>query len=73
MTKQLLEKLQKTRTKMVGKLPVVILPLENFERMKEDLEMFSSKTLARDIEKARKEVRHGKGITLAEVKRLLKL
>lgn len=34
-----------------------ILPLEGYERMKEDLEMFQSKKLVRDIEKARKEKR----------------
>ena len=34
---------------------IAILPLEKYEKMKEDLEMFQSKTLAKDIEKARKE------------------
>ena len=39
----------------IGKLPVVILPLADYERMKEDLEILQSKKLAKDIEKARKE------------------
>ncbi|MEK9183551.1 MAG: hypothetical protein AAB890_00570 [Patescibacteria group bacterium] len=34
---------------------VVILPLEEYERIKEDLEMLQSKKLAKEIEKARKE------------------
>lgn len=34
---------------------VVILPLEEYERIKEDLEMLQSKNLAKEIEKARKE------------------
>jgi len=57
----------------IGKLPVVILPLEDYERMAEDLEMLSSKTLPRKIEKARQEVRKGKIMSLAEVKKKLKL
>lgn len=57
----------------IGKLPVVILPLEDYERMAEDLEMLSSKTLPRRIEKAREEVRKGLVMTLAEVKRKLRL
>jgi len=36
---------------------VVILPLEEYERIKEDLEMLQSKRLAKEIEKARKEKR----------------
>ena len=58
---------------VLGKLPVVILPLEDYQRMAEDLEMFSSKTLPRRIEKARKEVRTGRVLTLAEVKKKLRL
>lgn len=34
---------------------IAILPLEEYERMKEDLEMMQSKRLAKDIERARKE------------------
>mgnify|MGYP001616425642 FL=1 len=34
---------------------VVILPLEEYERIKEDLEMLQSKRLAKEIEKTRKE------------------
>ena len=36
---------------------IAILPLEEYEKMKEDLEMLCSKKLAKDIEKARKEKR----------------
>ena len=57
----------------IGKLPVVILPLEDYERMAEDLEMLSSKTLPGKIEKARQEARKGQVMTLADVKRKLRL
>ena len=57
----------------IGKLPVVILPLEDYERMREDLEMLQSRTLPRKIRKAREEVRKGRVVTLAEVKKKLNL
>lgn len=50
-----------------GKLPVVILPLAQYERMKEDLEMLQSKRLERQIRKARTEVKKGKVVSLQEV------
>ena len=52
---------------------VVILPLEEYEKLKEDLEMLSSKKLAKKIEKAREEVKKGKLIALEEVERRLNL
>ena len=57
----------------IGKLPVVILPLEDYERMVEDLEMFRSRALPREIRQAREEVKQGRVLTLAEVKQKLKL
>jgi PHD/YefM family antitoxin component YafN of YafNO toxin-antitoxin module len=64
---------KKTRHASVGELPVVILPLEDYERMREDLEMLSSQRLPREIETARQEARKGQVMTLAEVKRKLRL
>ena len=52
---------------------VVVLPLEEYEEIKEELEMLQSKKLAKDIEKARKEIKKGKIISLEEVERKLKL
>lgn len=52
---------------------VVVLPLKEYERMKEDFEMFQSKKLAEEIERARKEVKQGKVITLEEVEQKLNL
>jgi PHD/YefM family antitoxin component YafN of YafNO toxin-antitoxin module len=57
----------------IGKLPVVILPLEDYEKIKEELEMFNSKALPGKIKKAREEIRNGKGLTMEEVKKQLKL
>ena len=57
----------------IGRLPVVILPLEDYERMREDIEMLSSKSLPRNIERARQDARKGRVMTLAEVKKKLGL
>jgi PHD/YefM family antitoxin component YafN of YafNO toxin-antitoxin module len=59
---------------------IVILPLaeyermkENLEMMKEDLEMLRSKKLAKEIKKAREEAKKGKVISLEEVEKRLNL
>jgi len=69
----LLSKLDKVVSQKIGKLPVVVLPLEDFENMKENLEMYQSKTFRKDIVKARMEVKKGKILTFEEVKGKLKL
>jgi PHD/YefM family antitoxin component YafN of YafNO toxin-antitoxin module len=59
---------------------VVILPLAEYERMKEileklkeDLEMLKSKKLAKEIERAREETKKGKLLSLEEVEKKLKI
>ena len=52
---------------------VAILPLEEYERIKEDLEVLQSKRLAKEIEKARKEAKSGNVIRLEELERKLNL
>lgn len=52
---------------------IVILPLEEYERFKEDLEMLYSKRLAKEIAKAKKEAKSGKVISLEEVEKKLDL
>ena len=52
---------------------IAILPLEEYDRIKEDLEMLQSKRLAKEIEKARKKVKKGEVITLEELERKLNL
>jgi len=52
---------------------IAILPLEEYERLKEDLEMLQSKRLAKEIEKARKEAKSGNIIRLEELERKLNL
>jgi len=64
---------KKPRHARIGELPVVILPLEDYEQMRENLEMLSSKNLPRQIERARLESQKGQVMTLAEVKRKLRL
>jgi PHD/YefM family antitoxin component YafN of YafNO toxin-antitoxin module len=59
--------------KNADKLPAVIISLSEYEDMRENLDMFNSKILMKDIEKARKEVRNKKTISLKEVKRKLAL
>ena len=65
---QLLEKLHKVRPQTIGKEPVVVLPLDYYDRMREDLEMFHSRALATKIAKARKARRT---FSSAEAKKLL--
>ena len=64
---------KKAKQAKIGKLPVVILPLADYERMREDIEMLSSKSLPRKIEKARQQARKGQTMPLAEVKQKLRL
>lgn len=52
---------------------VAILPLEEYEKIREDLEMLRSKKLAKEIKKARKEAKEGKVITLKEIGKKLNL
>ncbi len=52
---------------------IAVLPLDEYEQMKEELEMFRSKSLAGDIEAARKEVKSGEILSLEEVGRKLDL
>ncbi len=61
------------KTLIRRKQGVAILPLEEYEKIKEYLEMFQSKRLAKEIEIARKEVKKGKIITLEEAERKLNL
>jgi len=61
------------KTLIKRKQGVAILPLEEYERMKEDLEILQSKRLAKEIEKTREEAKSGKVISLEEVERRLKL
>ncbi|MFA5806519.1 MAG: hypothetical protein WC879_17950 [Melioribacteraceae bacterium] len=57
----------------IGKTPVVILPLEDYENMREELEILSSKKLSNEITKARQEVQKGEVYSIEEIKRKLLL
>lgn len=52
---------------------VVILPIEEYERMREDLQMAQSKKLPKDIARAREEAIEGKLVTLEKVRERLNL
>lgn len=52
--------------KKIGRLPAVIIPLSEYENMRENLDMFNSRTLARDIEKSRNDVKNKRIISLKE-------
>lgn len=76
-TKQILDQIQGIKPQMIGKRPVVVLPLEQYEQIKaklelseEDWEMMHSNALRAAISKARKEK---KLYSSAEVKSTLKL
>lgn len=66
----------KTTTKMFQKLderPIVVLSVEDYERMCEDLEMYRSLNYKKSVKKAREEVKNKKVYSLSEVKKKLKL
>ena len=48
--------------------PVVVVPLDEYEDLLDTLEILSDPTLKRDVEKARKEFREGKTISLAKLR-----
>ena len=58
---------------LIQKEGVVLLSLSDYNNMVEDLEMLSSKTLAKNIEKSRQEVKDGKVYTLSQAKKMLDL
>lgn len=51
---------------------MVILPIEEFDRLREDLEMLSSKKLADEIVQSREQIQQNKSYTLEQVERLIK-
>ena len=61
------------KTLIKRKEGIAILPLEEYERLKEDLEMLRSKRLAKEIKKARQEVKREEVISLEELERKLNL
>ncbi len=48
--------------------PVVVVPLDEYEALLETVEILSDPTLKRDIERARKEFREGKTISLDKLR-----
>jgi PHD/YefM family antitoxin component YafN of YafNO toxin-antitoxin module len=48
--------------------PVVVVPLEEYQDLLDTLEILSDSTLKRDVEKARKEFREGKTISLEKLR-----
>jgi PHD/YefM family antitoxin component YafN of YafNO toxin-antitoxin module len=46
----------------------VVVPLDEYEDLLDTLEILSDPTLKRDVEKARKEFREGKTISLAKLR-----
>lgn len=51
---------------------IVILPIEEYDRLREDLEMLRSETLVDEIAESRKEIQEGKSYSIEEVERLIK-
>lgn len=61
-----------TLKKYLGRGGVAVIPIEQYEQMQEDLEMYQSRKLASEIEKARQEIKEGKIYSLEQVKNLIK-
>lgn len=52
---------------LIKKGGIVVLSLEEYEKIKEDMEMMQSKKLPKEIEKARKQVKAGRVISLEKL------
>lgn len=73
MTNSVVLHYQKTK---IGKEPVVVVPVEQWKKIEdalEDLTMYLSKKLQRNIRRARSEVRKGQVLTFKEVQKKLGL
>lgn len=55
----------------VGKQPVVVLPLADYERLQEDLEMLRSKLLPKKIAEARQQKQRGETLSVLDLKKSL--
>lgn len=51
---------------------VVILPTEEYDRLREDLEMLHSEELADEIAESRKQIQEGKSYSMKKVEQLIK-
>lgn len=61
------------KTVKMGREPVVLIPLSDYELLIEELEMLRSKRLVRDIKESREQIKRGMTVSLAEAKRKLGL
>ena len=50
---------------------VVVLPLEVYEKLQEDVEMLYGEKLADEIEKSRNEIKEGKTLTITELRKAI--
>ena len=56
----------KTMTQIKTDRPVVLVPIEEYERMKETIEILSNPSIVRAIKRGRKEFKEGKTVELEE-------
>lgn len=70
---QLLEQMSKVKEFKVGKTPVVVLPLDDYDAMREHVEMYESQIYRKEIAKAREEVKKGRVVPYEDLKRKLGL
>ncbi|MBI3261376.1 hypothetical protein HYZ64_03345 [Candidatus Berkelbacteria bacterium] len=70
---QLLDRMSKVKEFKVGKTPVVVLPLDDYDAIRESVEMYESKTYRKEIAKSREEVKKGQVISYENLKRKLGL
>ena len=57
----------------MGREPVVLIPIEDYELIIEEMEMLRSKRLVRDIKESREQIEKGTAVSLAELKHKLNL
>ena len=61
------------KTVRMGRQPVVLIRLKDYELMIEEMEMLHSKRLGREIKESREQIEKGMTVSLAQVNRKLNL
>lgn len=62
-----------TATIQIGDKPMVLLPLDQYEQMQEDLEMLRATELPQKVSEAREQFRHGQVLSPEELKETLRI
>lgn len=62
---------QYTPTQLIGREPVVVLPLAEYEKLQEDLELLRSKKIPQMVKTARTQLKHGETLYADDLRKAL--